>query len=326
MNKFDILFDDASLDSFSEKLAALPERIRDENNGRYCYPEQFQNKCFRLGNKFLLFNSSSYEEISFDHVKFLINVFSLLLDKLKVSNKVSDSLNEEFNKLKTIVEEKSQLLDTVINEIEPNEKVTETLKIFEESINSLREDVEAISSNPISESSSNIDSSNIDNIQKQLNEITTQFNQINKDIEIIKEFKSLKEKLNSIITNYEKDNSEFKSQLDELNHQIAKINPTEQVNEEQLINVIGKQIWERIEPNLTEVQTNTTLPVEYQSFKKNIEDTIENILSKIAILSQTPTVTTIASNVPDKLEKLCELKKAGYSVDEIITLKNNSLL
>lgn len=287
MNNLEImeqLFTDSNLSSFIEKIQILPDRVRDENSGNYQYPEQFENKIVYLGNKFLIFNNNrtTYEEISFSHVAFLIMLFSQLgfftnnsTSNIDISKFVS---LENFN---TIIEN----ISAKFKEVESS--ITNSFKELENKIN-------ALESTP-----SNINSS---------------------------EWEELKSKLEKSLSEYDSINDDFKNQLLALNKQIENIqNTPPAINIEDVIKNIQSTL-----PSIIENKKDVVLSTEFNQFKEYIDNQIHSIHQQLVITSNKSNIINTEwkelHNIDDNIAKYIDLKNAGFTADEIITLKNNNMI
>ena len=298
------------LNSVSETLVAIPERVRDESNGRYCYPEQYHNKVFRLGNKFLLFNTVSYEELSFEHIEFISTLFNQYLLNHHVIQSNDNSLD-------------SSTVTNIIEElVEKIEKLENDFNLFQTNKNNIN-----INNKDDSEFYDKVIADYSD-LADQINDLNERFNEIKHQLSSLSKIKELQQQLEKIISNYDQETLDLKNKLDNLNHQIVKINPTEPINEEQLINNIGNKIWTQIEDNLSKDQP---LPVEYTTFKEDVENKFLDIFHHFEILSNQQTTPIVSSSIntpiiPENIQILNHLKQSGFTVDEIIALKNNNMI
>lgn len=281
------VFSESMLKSICESIINLPERVRDEENGRYCYPEEYQNKIFRLGTNFLLFNSTSYEEISFNKLRFLIDFFSktglLSNDSNTISKEINDNL-EQFNNNYNNLIDNINLIENKINN-------------FEEELTSINNKLNDIENLTYKKDSSKINS----------------------------EFTELKDQIENIINEYDEVNSDIKNQLQNFNTQIENLNnQSTKIDKSELINEIGSIIWDNIQKDLPKFE-NFNLTDFKSEIEEKINNILNTIESNNTPALQSPNIATVNHDLTN-FEKICRLKSVGFTSDEIITLKNNNMI
>lgn len=301
------IFNKETIDEFAPYLRVLPDRIRDEENGRYCFPQQYHNKVYRLSDKFIIFNATAYEEIPFSQVILLFNLFS---QKFNNSNSIPENINEQsqpnINKddtdellsiIKDVMDKYNDLIENQNNISNVLENIIETNNKFESKFENINDILKTIDTNSINDLKLSID-----DLLNDYSETNTQIHAHIKEIE---------DKLNN-----------QESNLPQLiqNTQVAEQSDI-QIDKTQLINDIGTSIWNKLQIVISETVDSKT----FDQFKKLIEQQISNLYSKINNHDDT---LPINSDQPIKLDikTLCDLKSAGFSPTEILQLQQFKLI
>lgn len=301
------IFNKEIIDEFAPYLRVLPDRIRDEENGRYCFPQQYHNKVYRLNDKFIIFNSTAYEEISFSQVILLFNLFS---QKFNNSNLISENTNTQLqpqiNKddtdellsiIKDVMDKYNDLIENQNNISNVLENIIETNNKFESRFENINDILKTIDINSINDLKLSID-----DLLNDYSETNTQIHSHIKEIE---------DKLNNQESNLPQliQNTQLSEQSDI------------QIDKTQLINDIGTSIWNKLQIVISETVDSKT----FDQFKKLIEQQITNLYSKINNPNDTTSINSDQSIKLD-IKTLCDLKSAGFSPTEIIQLQQFKLI
>lgn len=278
------------LDKFAPVINAIPERVRDEENGRYCFPEEYCNSIFRLGNKFLIFNTTSYDEISFNLLIFILRFISL-------TNLVNNDSN---------VEIPDNYLDQISGALNGLSKRIELLD-------------KKLSENDIK----------FENIQDLFNKLDVNvLTDTKEEIEkLINSFKATDSNLEDEYENLTKDIEELKEKVANINTPVELALPEGQgcIDKDSLIDEIGSAIWKKLEENNDTVSMEI-----FNQFKNAIEKSLSQLKYSInnpAPLEERVSILnpTICSDSID-VNKLKELKDVGFSIIEIAQLKQFGLI
>lgn len=283
------------LDTIAPQIYALPERIRNEDEGKYTFPEEYHNKIYRFNNKFLLFNSTSYEEVSYSTVSFFLKLAQLF----GPDSSTVEGISESSEHLQTLIQEaysRIQFISDKIQEIE-NKSNTEP----KESLSNIEIDLQKI-----------IASYNEDN-----NKLLQTFEEQKEEI------KTLKEKINNIENQFK----DFKLP------EVPIVNSS--IDENELINKIGTEIWNKLqneENNYLNISLFNQFKESFEhqlSILNNKISTVGNkntneIKTNIDDYQPLSDVLKQFQVIPTDI--LVHLKLAGFTSEEILQLREKGAL
>lgn len=298
------------LDTIAPAIYALPERIRNEEEGKYIFPEEYHNKIYRFNNKFLLFNSTSFEEVSYSTVSFVLKLCHLFAP--------------DHSTMENITEGSEQLQILVKDSFVQIQKLQEAVNLLDNKITLTDEKVKTIDEKPTSSGSD----PDLNKIKTELREALDNYVQTNTDI--INKFESQETVIKNLETKVQ--------QLEEFIKESAKqeaifTNPESILNNEELINKIGTIIWNKLQ-NGDQDYLNVSL---FNQFKEHVETQLSILHNKTLINNNKPeTRTHIDDGIPlSEVMKqfqvvpthiLIQLKLAGFTSEEIIQLREKGAL